>query len=160
QDNVCSVAFSGKTQTMAAGKKDGTIELWDLATGLQFQELQGHRCPVKALAFSPDGKRLASADDNYAYPWAFSISHRVDGHRVPVGNGSRTVRLWQLEGARELHHFENIPSGIFRSLAFSPDGKWLAYAAGAEYGTGEVKLWNSVTGQQRQPFAGSPCEGY
>src|SRR5262249_12780023 len=160
QDNVCSVAFSGKTQTMAAGRKDGTIDLWDLASGLQFQELKGHRWPIKALAFSPDGKRLASADDNYTYPWYFCITHTVDGQSVALGEGTRTVRLWQLEGARELHRFKDIPTGIIRSLAFSLDGKWVAYAAGAEYGTGEVKVWNTATGREQQPFARAPYRGY
>jgi WD40 repeat protein len=55
-----SLAFSPDGQRLAVGGH-GTVEVWDVATGLKALGLKGHTGKVFSLAFSPDGKRLASA---------------------------------------------------------------------------------------------------
>src|SRR5205823_6511267 len=71
----------------------------------QFQRghhtLAGHSGMVGSLAFSPDGKRLAS------------------------GSGDRTVRVWDLASGKELLQLRG-HTGIVTCVAFSPDGKRLA----------------------------------
>src|SRR5262249_11361455 len=58
-------AFSrdGKTLALPNGlpNKDGTVELWDVATSRRVARLRGHTAEVGCTAFSPDGKTLASA---------------------------------------------------------------------------------------------------
>src|SRR5690242_9619886 len=75
------------------------------ARGLSLENrvLTGHRFPVYALAFSPDGRRLAS------------------------GSLDRTARLWDLEQGREIGNFP--ATSVFTSVDFSSDGTTLALAA-------------------------------
>jgi WD40 repeat protein len=60
-DWVLSVAFSPDGRLLASGSwDDGTIKLWDVATGSLVRTLSGHTGAVNSVAFSPDGRLLAS----------------------------------------------------------------------------------------------------
>jgi WD40 repeat protein len=70
KSSVYNVAFSPDGQTLASGNgvrttkfgvADGTIKLWNLATGQELRTLTGHRNRVTSVAISPDGQTLASA---------------------------------------------------------------------------------------------------
>ena len=45
---------------MATASEDQTVKLWDLQTGVELNTLRGHESGVWTVAFSPDGRRLAS----------------------------------------------------------------------------------------------------
>jgi WD40 repeat protein len=77
------------------------VRLWDAGRGRQRAILLGHGAEVNALAFSPDGKRLAS------------------------GSSDATVRIWDVDEARELLTLAGFHASVF-TLAFSPDGARLA----------------------------------
>jgi WD40 repeat protein len=121
---VFAVAFSPTGRVLAAGSgtarvADGTISLWELATGKCVGELP-YGDPVYFLAFSPDGRVLASA-----------------GMKA-------TVRWWDLAAAKEKPKLPEQP-GLARSTVFSPDGKVLA--AGDSLGV--VRFWNAATGKSK-----------
>jgi WD40 repeat protein len=54
------VAFSPDGKRLTRGDQNGTVKVWDTATGQEILTLKGHTGHVTSVAFSPDGKRLAS----------------------------------------------------------------------------------------------------
>jgi WD40 repeat protein len=90
--------------------EDGTVELWDPSTGKERMTLAGHRGKVFAVAFSPDGRMLASGGGDWAPP-------------APPGQPSE-VKLWDVAAGKELATLSE-PGNMVFAVAFSPEGATL-----------------------------------
>jgi WD40 repeat protein len=96
------VSGGGDTMLFSRMLSDGdrTVRVWDVATGRELRSFKGHEKGVTSVAFSPDGKSVAS------------------------GSQDGTVRVWNLAGGQELAALEGYKGGIV-SVFFSPDGRSL-----------------------------------
>jgi len=126
---VLSACYSPDGTLLATGCNDGTIKLYDAATGELKKTLLGHKRPVKAVAFAPVGCLLAS------------------------GNDEKLVKFWDPMSGVELATLKGC-KGIIEALAFSPDASLLATAGGYGKNVPEVRLWDVVGRQTLGVFPG------
>jgi WD40 repeat protein len=126
--NALGSIFAAKyspTDNLFATAIDNKIYLWEVDSTRQLHILDKHSAWVESLAFSPDGKILAS------------------------GSHDQTIRLWDIQTGQCLQVIIGHTSGI-QSLAFNYDGTTLA--SGSIDRT--VRLWNIQTGQCLQVLQG------
>ena len=127
--------FSPDGRLIATCSIDGTIKIWDAPTGgllrtIEADRIEGltnlmalfklPRIPVMCLAFSPDGKTIASGS---FLPRA-KVSFR-DLVPKPDRDSPGLVRIWEVATGKQVSSFED-QKGIALSLAFSPDGHRIA----------------------------------
>jgi len=122
---------------LAVAGTDRSVRLWDLGASGDPVVLSDHREGVASVAFSPDGKLLATGGGDCPH-----IVQEPMG-KFPAAEGEgRTIRLWEIATGttiRSLHgHI-----GSIHALAFCPDGKKLA-SAGADH---RVRIWKVATGE-------------
>jgi WD40 repeat protein len=138
------------------------VRVWDVATGGQVGTLAGHRNTVTGLAFSPDGRRLASASwDRTLRLWdvesgqeaatlrghtkvVLAVAWSPDGTRLASGGDDHTVRLWDAASGQAVLTLTG-HGGNVTSVAFDPGGRCLA-SGGLD---GTVRLWEAdATGEE------------
>ena len=125
----------GKYLAFASGDK--TVQVWEFATHrLVYTYHDPFSLGIYRLAWSPNGKRIASTDST-----------------------SNTVEVWDaLTGAHQLIYRGH--SQAVNSIAWSPDGKRIAsgsgYALNTSSNAGDVQIWNPQTGQRLFTYRGNP----
>ena len=162
---------------LASGSDDQTVRLWEIETGQTFAQpkeavelqmlstrcvktLQGHTHQVWSIAFSPDGKTIASSGDEQiirlwnvetgrCYNTLKGHTHRVssitfspDGKTIASGGEDRTVRLWDAKTGRLLKKLRGHPNQVW-CVRFSPVAPLLASASEDQ----TIKLWDLQTGK-------------
>jgi WD40 repeat protein/serine/threonine protein kinase len=166
-----SMAYSPDGKRLAAGSGTwdgaknawvaGEVKVWDAQTGQELLSLKGHTGGVNGVAFSPDGKRLASgSQDGTAKVWdaqtgqellslkghtnfVLSVVYSPDGKRLASAGEDNTIKVWDAQTGQELLSLKGHTDTIW-NVAFSSDGKRLA--SGSQDGT--AKAWDAQTGRE------------
>jgi WD40 repeat protein/formylglycine-generating enzyme required for sulfatase activity/poly(3-hydroxybutyrate) depolymerase len=155
-DRVITLAFSGDGVYLASSSRDKTIKLWDLQSGQEVHTFSMNEVGMNGIAFSPDGRLLASADAiwdvesrqvvhtlergrNVPGPVAFSPG----GSLLAVALANQPIKLWDVTSGQVVRIFDEQADNAAFSIVFSPDGALLA-AGGLD---GTVRLWDVEGGQ-------------
>ncbi|MBK8253144.1 MAG: WD40 repeat domain-containing protein [Polyangiaceae bacterium] len=114
------VVVSPDKQNVATASRDGTVKIWNIATGALLKTLEGTE-PILSVAYSPDGKMLSTTNGTIKADAGFA-------------------RIWNVEGGKEVHALKF--DSTVNSATFSPDGQLLLTCADKTGAT----LWNVQTG--------------
>ncbi len=166
---VLSVAFSPDGKRLGSASADGTVKVWDVATG--HHQSYGHIHPVRSVAFSPDGTTLASAGGDRAIKlwdlrvqrarpnlppqkglvWAVRFS--PDSSLLATTSHQSGVKLWDASTGQLQPGFIGHRDGgdeVLCCLAFSPNGRWLATGGHDSI----IRICDVTTGQVQAALRG------
>src|SRR5262249_23937510 len=113
-----NIVFSPDFRTLAFGRENGSIELWDVGTATRSRELKGHTTNISALAFTEHGEVLASVDKNgvlrtwdvstgkdqgsiQVSPQTNHLQFAASGMRLLTGDGT-SVQLWDVTSGQSV----------------------------------------------------------
>ncbi len=149
------------------------VTLWDVATRRELAALEGHTQAIPSIAFSPDGKTLATGSldatlrlwDVASYklkdslprpPGAagtpdvvLALTYSPDGKILATAGETRTIQLRDVASRALLKTFPGHAEAV-TSLAFAPDGKTLA-SSGYD---GLIRLWDLASGREPRELKG------
>jgi WD40 repeat protein len=169
------VAISPDGRTLASGHLDKQVRIWDADTGDLRRVLAGHSARVHTLAFSADGKIIASASGEWDASKRQPIRGEAKLWEIATGKGlasfaedslaflalaiapdAKTVasahgkvgKLWDVSSQKELHTLRGSSGGISKVI-FSPDGNSLACVSGQD-----INIWDITSRRMRLTLSG------
>ncbi|GAB4434168.1 MAG: serine/threonine protein kinase [Chloroflexi bacterium OHK40] len=163
---VGAVLYAPDGQRIAVGL-GGQIQLRNAESLEPGAALDGHSTDISALAFSPDGRLLASGaqDDTIIRIWDVadaaevrqleghtgwirSLAFSPDGRLLASGSTDQTVIIWDAASGERLRTLEG-HTDFLGNITFSPDGASLVSVSR----DGTARLWDVASGRQREEFA-------
>ena len=177
QDGVTeltSLAVAPTGGEVATGDSDGQLATWDIASGEQRRTWPAHELGISPLAYSPDGKTLASAAFEHLVVWDAargSLRHTLqpkqarrssspmplqmaftpDSASLLVGHQTRELTTWSIADGNPEGMLQVSPTLLTNApFATTRDNHLLANARGEPRGLG---IWNLETGKQTKSLA-------
>jgi WD40 repeat protein/tRNA A-37 threonylcarbamoyl transferase component Bud32 len=167
--SIVSMSFSPDGAMLAIGDDVGGVTLWGVANNKKLNTLEGHSFPSLGVAYSPDGKAIASASgDKTVKVWNTSdggltvlaghsdpvstVAFSPDGRTLASASEDETIKLWDLSTKTELRTLKL--SADVEGIAFSPNGATLASVSS------DVQLWDIGTGVELRTLSLSDESGF
>jgi len=156
QEPVACLAFSADSQTLVAGTSYGSVRIFEVAKGTELRVIEGHKGPIHTVAFSSDGRSVASAGaDKVIRLWNVSPAMNPQfspylwaaiprGRFAPIIQGIEYIRL-----SREVRELTGHQADV-ECAVFSPDGKTLI-TAGLDR---TVRFWDPAAGKELRQLEG------
>lgn len=161
------LAFSSAGNTLAVGYQNGSIRLFDAATGEVLAEQENHSDIVSSLDFLADDQAyFSSSFDGAIYAWnarmpaqptvarlptdnkVWSTAISSQGDRIAAAGRNGFVQIRELQSGNLVREFDGHPATIDR-IEFSLDGNLLATAS---WRSAEVMVWQTRDGEQKHRF--------
>lgn len=173
--HINALAFSPDGSILGSGSAsaDSTVKLWDISDSSCLMTCSGHTQAVTSIAFSRDGKSLASGSrDHTVRLWDVSdgkcckILHSHTDEILKIAFSpfdvtgetplllaslgyDQTVKLWDIRKSQVLRTLRGYSNEI-RSVSFSPDGKTIA----SGHRDGKIRIWDVSTGEVLRTLVG------
>jgi serine/threonine protein kinase/WD40 repeat protein len=158
KDRIYGVCWAPGGNQIVCSTNNFNVILHDIPSGIQRMEYHGHLAQVVSLEVPGRGNHLFTAGwDGYSRIWHLQSGEKLfeirgnfstitkDGRKVIVAAESPNAGVWEFtEGSPcfSRFHLDGMPSDKVVSLAFSPDGRWLAGGGGRGFA-----LWDLNTGE-------------
>ncbi|XP_048886829.1 apoptotic protease-activating factor 1 isoform X1 [Brienomyrus brachyistius] len=166
------LASSPSSSGLLSWSYDGTVKVWDMATGDRVQDISCHQASILSCDASPNGRVFATVStDKTAKVWSlhsWSCLHRLTGHQgcirsccfswdsavLATGDDNGEIRLWCVPDGSLLRicssgskdSMDSLHGGWVTDLHFSPDDRVLVSTGGY------VKWWDVEKGETLQTF--------
>jgi WD40 repeat protein len=164
-DRVYGLDFSSDGRLLASGGQDGTIRVWDVASGRDMHIVDGSG--DRDVFFAPDDEHVASTHGTI---WDIASGRQVTSLDLPDGHGTFSpngvwmasagynapMLLWDLDTGEVMQTLEGHTDRVF-GMAFSPNGRLLATGSGigpSDISDFTVKIWDLESGGQRHTLQG------
>ncbi|KAG0221350.1 hypothetical protein BGX31_009977 [Mortierella sp. GBA43] len=166
-DIVYDVDFSPQSdKVVTGGGGTNALRLWDVNSGECQHIMGGHTAPICSVAYSPNGRQVASASiDKTVQLWDVetgTLQYTLSGHEgivycatyspqgqlIASGSADKSIRLWDVMSGtcQSILHGH---SGLIRSVAFSPKGTQIASGSFDR----SLRLWDVETGASQNVWS-------
>ncbi|GAB4552586.1 MAG: hypothetical protein OHK0023_20800 [Anaerolineae bacterium] len=166
---VTACFFTPDGGRVVSASEDGTLRLWDVASGAILKVIEAHQRAVTAMALHPEGKHAATGSaDQTVKVWELHtgdllatltghtgsvtfLAYSPDGRYLASASADAAVRIYDASTFQLLHEHREPPYGV-TALGFSTDSKQLACGTTngsirvLETGTWEVKYTHQIRG--------------
>ncbi len=161
----CAVSPDGRF--IISASTDGTLKMWDAATGAERRTLTGHTNAVKGCAVSPDGRWIISASSDGTLKvwdaatgaecrtltghtdWVKGCAVSPDGTWIVSASTDRMLKVWDAATGAECRTLTGHTREV-TGCAVSPDGSFIVSASS----DGTLKMWDAATGAERRTLTG------
>jgi WD40 repeat protein len=171
---VTAVAFSPDGRRLVSGSWDRTVKFWEVSSGERLGTVANKMKEVQSLAFSRDGRWLAtenssdtaslrdplSGQEIRTFPgdkalgppgsnWVYSIAFSPDGTWLASAIDDKTVRLWDVNTGQKVRDLTGLRRTVVY-IAFSPDGRLLATGDDQK----NIRVWDAASGREIYKLSG------